>query len=635
MARLDHPLRPLAALTLLALACNGDDSGRETGDSASASATAVTITASASTTESASDTDTETDGTSSSSGSASTSSSSSSSGSESDTDATTTDEPPPPLEVTPPEATVIVANGVSEVVDYDALYGGETVQANWMLGSLSLATIDPNGIAGGTGTKGGQTDVHAIYMGQNAMGVLKVVLKEEVEPVGPLDPTDKQSLLDAVDPDLEIAWLYPYDRMVYPLELRAPEMMWDGGGAGDKYLIRLTSEFLDIQIFLTADPPSRFLIDQALWSKITATVAGGDVQLHVSRLKVGEQVAKVVIDHAWTIADGSLDGSVYYWANSLGRVLRINPGADAPEDFLAMGGQDGCSTCHAVSADGNTLVLGGDIAVSSWDLSNNKIILDIQSVGKPIRNWAMPAISPDGKVLIENAAPLPGPPGGSDGMWDAITGAKRANTGLEGIVLNMPAFAPNGSIIAAVDHNTLGLVIYDYDDVNIVASGPTPLVEAGADPALNGITFPSVTPDGKWIVYHRADYPNSLDTRYCRGDLYLASVDQPGLEYRLTNVNGDNYPFPAGDRDHSYNYEPTFAPLPSGGYHWAVYTSRRTYGNRLTAGKDSVKQLWVFAIDQDPQPGQEPSHAGFWLPGQDLGTLNMRGYWALKADIPG
>ena len=46
-----------------------------------------------------------------------------------------------------------------------------------------------------------------------------------------------------------------------------------------------------------------------------------------------------------------------------------------------------------------------------------------------------------------------------------------------------------------------------------------------------------------------------------------------------------------------------------------------TYENR--------KQLWVAAIDANPQPGQDPSHPAFWLPGQDLTTTNMSGYWAL------
>jgi hypothetical protein len=52
-------------------------------------------------------------------------------------------------------------------------------------------------------------------------------------------------------------------------------------------------------------------------------------------------------------------------------------------------------------------------------------------------------------------------------------------------------------------------------------------------------------------------------------------------------------------------------------------TASPTYENR--------KQLWVAAVDAHPQPGVDPSHPAFWLPGQDLTTVNMSGYWALEA----
>jgi hypothetical protein len=64
-----------------------------------------------------------------------------------------------------------------------------------------------------------------------------------------------------------------------------------------------------------------------------------------------------------------------------------------------------------------------------------------------------------------------------------------------------------------------------------------------------------------------------------------------------------------------------------------VFTSRRTYGNRLTGAATVVKQLWVAAIDQFPEPGQDPSHPAFWVPGQDMSSLNMRGFWALDPCI--
>jgi hypothetical protein len=220
-------------------------------------------------------------------------------------------------------------------------------------------------------------------------------------------------------------------------------------------------------------------------------------------------------------------------------------------------------------------------------------------------------------------------------MWDALTGAKLMGTGIDDLVLNMPAFSSDGRKIAYVDHGTLALMTLDYDAVNRTAGNPVQLVPAGADPGLNAIVFPSLTPDGRYVIYHRGAYPALLDTRNGLADMYLASVEQPGVEVKLGAGNGELYPFVAGDRDRHYNYEPTFAPRASGGYNWAVFTSRRTFGNRLEGDPTVVKQLWLVAIDENPQPGVDPSHPPFWLPGQDVNTLNMRGFWVHKNDDPG
>ena len=103
----------------------------------------------------------------------------------------------------------------------------------------------------------------------------------------------------------------------------------------------------------------------------------------------------------------------------------------------------------------------------------------------------------------------------------------------------MPAFAPNGTKLAFVDHNTHGLGVYDYNSSPPSVSNNVDLVPAGASPNENAIAFPSVSPDAKWVVYHRGVYPNSLDTRSGPGNLYLASIDQPGVEIRLGQANGD------------------------------------------------------------------------------------------------
>ena len=85
---------------------------------------------------------------------------------------------------------------------------------------------------------------------------------------------------------------------------------------------------------------------------------------------------------------------------------------------------------------------------------------------------------------------------------------------------------------------------------------------------------------------------------------------------KLAALDGDTYGFAAGDRDRHLDFEPTFAPVASGGKFWVVFHSRRTYGNELTGvaynGEgNGVKQLWVAAIDQNPTAGVDPSHPAF------------------------
>ena len=525
------------------------------------------------------------------------------------------------LTIVPPTATITVTDGVASALDLNAQLDGQDIApSGWVVDYSSIANVDGTGNVNATGAVGGNVTVKATYNGQTATALVTVNLKRTVNLAG-LTQAQIDLLNGATTQDASVVWAYPYNHTVYPKGINAQTLMWNGGGAGDAYRIHFHGTFLDFDYYTAAEPPSQWVIDDASWTQLTESGPGGTLDLEVDRLPAGQGEATKVINHDWTIANGSMKGTVYYWANSLGRVLRIKPGAGAPEDFLANAGINDCSTCHAVSANGSTLILGGDTATSVFDLLTNTTVVSTTSVSKPVRNWAMPAVSPDGKVLVENNAALPGPPGGSDGMWDTTTVTKIPGTGLDGVFLDMPAFSPDGTKLVFVDHTTHALSVYDFDATTHVVSNPVALVEE----AGTTIAFPSVSPDAKSIVYHRG----SLDTRFGPGDLFLASIGTPGSETRLANIDGDGYPFAAGPRDLALNYEPTFAPLNSGGFAWVVFTSRRTYGNALTGDSSQVKQLWVAAIDQDVTPGVDPSHPAFRISGQDPATLNMRGFWAL------
>ncbi len=90
------------------------------------------------------------------------------------------------------------------------------------------------------------------------------------------------------------------------------------------------------------------------------------------------------------------------------------------------------------------------------------------------------------------------------------------------------------------------------------------------------------------------------------------------------------------------NFEPTVNPVPSGGYAWVVFTSRRLYGNVATVNPyfsdprfhdisktPTTKKLWVAAIDLNAPPGTDPSHPAFYLPAQELLAGNSRGFWVV------
>ncbi len=541
------------------------------------------------------------------------------------------------ITIDPPAATITIVNGVivTQGLDVIAHYGDGTMTkvtsgVGWSVTNVPMGNIASSGLYTPSGNQGGLATATAVYKMQKATAALTVKLKFR-ENAGMLGSPVQAALTGATVADASVLWAYPYDGTVFPRGIAGPQLMWNNGTAGDAYYVHVTSPTFELESFTTTPPPSSYAFTAGLWQKFVDSTSGA-ANLTVARLAGGTPsgAATVIAKHAWSIAPASMRGTIYYWSNNVGRVMRIKPGAAAADDFSAgtFGAlpASGCTmTCHTVSADGSTLVSGGDTLGGSYDLLKNQVIFDNGgATGTPQkRAWAMPALSPNGKYMVQNsAAGVPGPPGALDGLWKTADGTRMSGSGLDGAHLGMPNFSPDGTKIAYVDVATGGLSSYAFDPVAVKAGASTPLVDVGTGLAIE---WPSLTPDANWIIYHRGP----LDSRLGNADLFLASATIPNKEVRLAKLDGDTYPFAAADRDKSWNYEPTFAPVPSGGYFWVVFTSRRTYGNALVGAKDAVKQLWVAAIDLAPAPGVDPSHPPFLLPGQDTTSLNMRGFWAL------
>jgi hypothetical protein len=529
----------------------------------------------------------------------------------------------------------------------DGTTGDITSSVTWSTSSPHVGTVDAKGLYTPSGQLGGAVTITATLkqpQGATLTGKATLTVKLHLDTdVANASPQVQTALKAATDPDPTITWAYPYDGTVFPRGLGGPTLMWNGGQATDIYYIHVVSSTFEIESFVTAPPPAAFPFADADWQKLTGSTLG-QTKLTVARWDGTKATA--LVHHTWTVAAAEMRGTIYYWANNKGRVMRIKPGAVTPDDFSAgtfegLPGAACTMTCHTVSADGSTLVSGGDTLGGSYDLKLNKPRFDTGGTPGSLqkREWNYGALTPNGKYMVGNGFPVvpAAIPPGPAALVDTSTGKAVPNSGLDGVALGEPAFAPTGTLLAYLDFPTTllpgvgipipigspsALRVFDFDMNALKATNARTLVEKGTG---DTIANPSVAPDAKWIIYHRG----AVDTRFGPGDLYLASTQTSGQEIRLAALDGDKYPFAAGARDLHLNFEPTFAPVPSGGYFWVVFTSRRTYGNQLIGDRTTTKQLCVAAIDQAPNGSADPSHPPFLLPGQDLTSLNMRGYWAL------
>jgi len=500
------------------------------------------------------------------------------------------------------------------------------------LGSFVGSTFKASGNAGGTGK------VTCTAKGLTATTSVTVTLRDEIDGSTGLDDASKKSLLASVTSDPDVTkLLYPYDKTVFPRGLPAPELQWTGKSATDVYALRMKVPGMTFTSFFKAAAPSRASIPKAEWDKLLDTATPKDaLEVTLYRLAGGAGgTAFKSTTQSWTIAAANLKGSIYYWRINGGKVVRIKPGAAAPEEFLKTTPADRCIACHSVSHDGSTLVgsyeNAGPLPWATFDVKSGA--QKATGVGS---NSGFQAISPDGAVV------LTGTTSGAPLNLLTVAGASLEPSGAAafGNAVAHPAFSPDGKWLAFAirkdgnwaDFNNSDLALAPYDAATKKFGAHKTLVASGGRVK----TYPSFSPDNKWLAYMDA----TQSTRPGKGDIHLTKLDGTG-DVTLTNACAAGI----ADVDKSLNFEPTFGPVLSGGYFWMVFVSSRQYGNRINKTFDAFrdkcgdpswtdtpcrnKQLWVTAIDADPKPGVDPSHPAFWLPGQDIKDQNMRGYWAL------
>jgi hypothetical protein len=329
---------------------------------------------------------------------------------------------------------------------------------------------------------------------------------------------------------------------------------------------------------------------------------------------------------------------------------------------------------------------GNPLESASFDLSQTGSATLRKEDKTDGRRFAFGALSPEGDWMVTNGVPdvplddprVRGLSGYDPDKNDDFVITPAPSVFIEtatGAVLDVPSFtdkvkmaltpqfAPDGSALAFSWYDdspgrTLGVVS--------VRGMQSPPQVGMVNPVLRSTTevlaWPSFTPDSKGLLFHAGD---GYDTNRHGGGASYAQVRMLDLDgnvvRKLDALNGVDaqgkvylpYGAPGQEQDVAgqplaqgtshMNYEPNVLPVAIGGYYWVFFTSRRTYGNVIephgvlplsnkpfgTSETSPRKKIWVAAVDIDFHGKLDPSHPAFYLPGQELGSGNMRAFAAL------
>jgi hypothetical protein len=504
-------------------------------------------------------------------------------------------------------------------------------------------------------------------------------------PGAPVDSTTLAALMGQPTTDAGLSWLYPYDKTVWPRGLLAPLLQWAAPRNYDGIYIHLKETAFEYAGFFknTATPFVHHPVPQAAWDALSQSNAGESVSVSIV-LEAGA-TAYGPLTETWKIASGTLRGTVYYDSygtnlahnfcctingqNFGGATLAIKHGATAP--VLVAGNDSECRVCHSVSADGSRLITQGENnAISSaYDLKNGYT----ETVMSPADSrFAWAGLYPNGRMLLTDSAPWANNVGLQGAGWNGDAqlfsipgGTSVASTGIPaGLHAGAPAFSPDGkhvafNLVAGPNADGKSLAMMDYDPTTSTFSNLHILFT----PPSGMVVWPTFLPTDSAIVFELETVNNGRDWGGTRAscDTTGTACSSPGAQGHLmwldvatktattlAVLDGAGYLPSASATGHTgdsdLNYEPTVSPVPSGGYAWVVFTSRRLYGNVANinpywsdpryhdiSSTPTTKKLWAAAIDLNATPGTDPSHPAFYLPGQELLAGNSRGFWVFDA----
>ena len=236
------------------------------------------------------------------------------------------------LVISPANKSIVVPYGTqAPTVTFTASEGGQNVAASFaidlgQIGSIVAAT----GVMTPTGKVGGTANVTATFGAQKATTKVTVVLQLQDNgapagtdagggaggnggvggsgPGGPVSGTTQVLLQGTLTADPGLAWLYPYDKTVWPQGLLAPLLQWNAPRSYDSLYIHLHENGFDYQGFFAAEIGSRSSTRRSRRPRGTRSSysnQGDPVSVTLAFSAGGKAYGPLT--ETWTIAQGTAD----------------------------------------------------------------------------------------------------------------------------------------------------------------------------------------------------------------------------------------------------------------------------------------------------------------------------------------
>lgn len=111
--------------------------------------------------------------------------------------------------------------------------------------------------------------------------------------------------------DASFAWVYPYDATVFARGLISPTMQF-AGSAASSVMVQITGTGISYTGYLSGGSGSTVsaAMSQTVWDAVTHAVGGTTLTVQVS--KISGATVTGPAKETWTIAQGSLRGTIYY-----------------------------------------------------------------------------------------------------------------------------------------------------------------------------------------------------------------------------------------------------------------------------------------------------------------------------------